>query len=308
MVKISVIIPIFNAEDMIEKTIIGLNNQSLQKKDFEVVFVDDCGQDESLRIIKRYQSSFPHFCLNRNESNLGTYASYNSGAKNAKGSIFLFLDQDCVPDSNLLNEHLITHSKFCNPSAVIGKFDWHKDIEIRPYLEFFRPNPTTLLIEPQSQQNMEVEQFITGNCSIAAKYFREMGGFDEDYYFGFGDTDFGYRWRKKGYRIVGNINAIVYHLHKLDFPSQLRRKQKIGKQAFLYSQKHPELLHNAGIVNAISKNYMKKFYLGVQEFFYHLGIRQSLDIATDQEIKLAKLLIEHNWDKSNKSCDDETCY
>jgi glycosyltransferase involved in cell wall biosynthesis len=296
MKKISVVIPVYNGEAVIEKTLYALQTQSMPREDYEIICVDDCGTDKSVALINKFIRTDVKLNVIHHTFNRGTYASYNTGAKIAVGDVILFLDQDCVPDYFLLAEHWNNHNSSTEPIAVIGKFEWHKEMTVKQYLNFFRPNSSTLINEPKCIFDMELEQFITGNCSIKLNKFHEMDGFDEDFVYGFGDTEFGYRWRKKGYRIVGNLKAIVYHLHNMDFQAQLRRKYSIGTQASIYCQKHPELSHDAGIISARSKEYMNSLYKGVLDFFYYLGIRKSLNISSIQEEQLANSLLNQNWD------------
>ena len=54
MYKISVIIPCFNHEKFIGRCLRSILDQSLNKKDYEVIVVDDGSSDNSLKIIKSF--------------------------------------------------------------------------------------------------------------------------------------------------------------------------------------------------------------------------------------------------------------
>ena len=51
--KISVIVSTYNAEEWLEKVLIGYNNQTY--KNFELIVLDDCSKDETVGIVEKYQ-------------------------------------------------------------------------------------------------------------------------------------------------------------------------------------------------------------------------------------------------------------
>ena len=55
--KVSVIIPIYNAEKYLRKTLDSILVQTY--KDIEIVLVDDCSNDDSANIIKEYIQKYP---------------------------------------------------------------------------------------------------------------------------------------------------------------------------------------------------------------------------------------------------------
>lgn len=101
-ILISVIVPIYNVEDYIEECIQSLINQTFQR--FEVLFVDDCGTDGSIKVINDYISS--HKIANakiiRRDKNGGLSAARNSGIEKALGDYLYFLDSDDYIDDSAI--------------------------------------------------------------------------------------------------------------------------------------------------------------------------------------------------------------
>ena len=94
-VAISVIIPMYNAELYIAECLDSLLNQTFQ--DFEVIVVDDCSSDESVKIVKAYFPKFNgklHFEKTKKNSGGGGYVPRNIGLKLARGEYVFFLDAD----------------------------------------------------------------------------------------------------------------------------------------------------------------------------------------------------------------------
>lgn len=92
MVKISVIIPVYNVEKYIEEALNSILNQTLID-DIEVIMVDDGSTDNSRYIIERYALDYPNFHAYHKE-NEGQGIARNYGLKLAKGDYIHFFDSD----------------------------------------------------------------------------------------------------------------------------------------------------------------------------------------------------------------------
>ena len=87
---ISIIMPTFNSDIYLGKTLKSVVNQSF--KNWELIIIDDNSTDNSSIIIKRFKDlRFKYF---KNRKNLGPALSRNEGIKKAKGEFIAFLDSD----------------------------------------------------------------------------------------------------------------------------------------------------------------------------------------------------------------------
>lgn len=91
-ISVSVVIPVYNSEEFIEKAIKSLLSQTL--KSIEFIFVDDKSPDNSSQIIERYAATDRRFRLIRNKKNMGPGMSRNVGIEAAYGQYVGFLDPD----------------------------------------------------------------------------------------------------------------------------------------------------------------------------------------------------------------------
>lgn len=96
MPKFSIIIPVYNVEEYIEKCLDSVFNQT--EKDFEVIVVNDGTRDKSMDIVKKYQVKII------NQKNQGLSAARNKGVEEASGEYIIFLDSDDYLEKNLLRE------------------------------------------------------------------------------------------------------------------------------------------------------------------------------------------------------------
>jgi glycosyltransferase involved in cell wall biosynthesis len=97
MVKllITVIIPIYNAENTLKKTVNSILNQSIGFENIELILVDDCSTDNSRDIIKCFANQYANVVPIYSSENSGTPSvPRNIGIKNASSDYIMFIDQD----------------------------------------------------------------------------------------------------------------------------------------------------------------------------------------------------------------------
>ena len=90
--KITVIVPIYNSELYIKKSIRSIQNQRML--DIEIIFVNDASTDNTIKIIEELQKEDYRIELINNERNMGILYSRCIGALNAKGKYIVPLDHD----------------------------------------------------------------------------------------------------------------------------------------------------------------------------------------------------------------------
>lgn len=92
MDKISVIVPVYNAEKFIDKCIESVINQTY--KEIELILVNDGSKDNSLKILQKYEKQYPKMIKVFNQTNKGVGAARNLGIKHVSGKYIFFLDSD----------------------------------------------------------------------------------------------------------------------------------------------------------------------------------------------------------------------
>ena len=91
MIKLSIIVPIYNAQNHLKKCIESIINQT--EKDIEIILIDDGSTDDSLKICNEYQRK--DFRINViHQKNSGVSIARNQGIKIAKGEYIGFVDSD----------------------------------------------------------------------------------------------------------------------------------------------------------------------------------------------------------------------
>lgn len=92
MPKVSVIIPVYNAAPYITDTLRSVQRQTMA--DFEVLLVNDHGQDDSMSIAQAMVGNDPRFRFVETPENSGPGVARNVGIKAARGEYIAFLDSD----------------------------------------------------------------------------------------------------------------------------------------------------------------------------------------------------------------------
>lgn len=91
---VSVITPAFNSGRFIAETINSVLSQTYQN--WEMIIVDDCSTDETIKIVKSFQEKDDRVKLIKNETNKGSAFSRNLALRSAKGRWIAFLDSDDI--------------------------------------------------------------------------------------------------------------------------------------------------------------------------------------------------------------------
>lgn len=90
--KISVVIPLYNAEPYIGRCLDSVLRQSY--KNIEIVIVDDASTDASLSVVQSYQAQYPSVTIISHKQNKGAMMSRKDGYTAATGECLMFVDAD----------------------------------------------------------------------------------------------------------------------------------------------------------------------------------------------------------------------
>ena len=114
--SVSFLIPAYNEEANIARTLEGV--LAVDYPNFEVVVIDDCSSDQTLREIKPFLAD-PRLRLVQKKVNEGKAMALNDAIPISTGELIFVMDADAVPSPNILN-WLIPHFKYPRCAAVTG--------------------------------------------------------------------------------------------------------------------------------------------------------------------------------------------
>lgn len=138
LIKLSIIIPIYNAEKYLERCIDSILLQSFQ--DFELILVNDGSTDRSRFICESYAQRDNRVIL-INKPNGGSSSAKNIGLSHARGQYIEFVDADDYLDKEYI-EHLWTGCDEYDADVCIGNVSFTKirnsDIKSKKHVEMKR--------------------------------------------------------------------------------------------------------------------------------------------------------------------------
>lgn len=208
---ISVIIPTFNRYPFIVDTINHII--PLLRNNDELIIVDQSNRDVTAKI-KADLSVKENTIIYKTIAFPSLPNARNVGIELARNAIFLFLDDDIEPDKNILEEHRKMYNMknvggvagavveagcpFTNTKATGGGMTCYG----RVYRNF------------TGNKIIPVCSFLGANMSFSRKAFEKTGYFDCGYTGNatLEETDYAYRLRSAGFRIMFNPNARLIHL------------------------------------------------------------------------------------------------
>jgi glycosyltransferase involved in cell wall biosynthesis len=168
--QVSVIVPLFNGEATIQRSLDSVVAQTI--KDIEIIAVDDASTDGSGDVVTRWGSG--RVTLLRHPQNRGAAAARNTGVAAARGRGIAFLDSDDAwkPDKLARQQSELTQAGDGVAACATG-FDLHRDGRTLPISLNFRP--------PDFRHEILFGCTISPGSTLMVerRIFDEIGGFDE---------------------------------------------------------------------------------------------------------------------------------
>lgn len=157
MIKVSVIIPVYNVEQYLEECLNSIINQTL--KEIEIICVDDCSKDNSYLILDKYKDIDSRIILIKHNINRGLGPARNTGLSRANGEYIFYMDSDDYISNDYIQTLYVTAKKY--NSDIVSNLNINADYDgkIIPY----KPETFNNLINWKKQypkNYLEGESFI----------------------------------------------------------------------------------------------------------------------------------------------------
>ena len=103
--QLSIIIPVYNVEEYIEKCVLSLQQQDIPNEEYEIIIINDGSPDNSREVVLRLMKQFTNIVFIEQE-NKGVSLARNAGIDKATGDYILFIDPDDYVEINSFNRIL----------------------------------------------------------------------------------------------------------------------------------------------------------------------------------------------------------
>lgn len=180
-------------------------------KDFEVIVVDSGSTDEALEFIKKFPIKII-YTIQPNPETFNYGRAFNEGAAKSKGKFLVRLSGDAIPADKYWLEKLIKNLEQRQVAATCGAYVFSAKADLlfqfwfRPFFRFLRGGQLT--------------SFVGGNCALKRSCWQEYP-FNEKWGIG-EDWEWGENMKMRGYKIIFNKDARVFHEHRKGIEGNLK--------------------------------------------------------------------------------------
>jgi len=245
VIKVSVIIPTWKRVNILRNVINALNFQDFPKENFEVLICDSQSNDGTLELVENFKHENSLNILLINSEINAQSVKRNDGAQKAKGNILIFLDDDVIPNNNLIKNYYNAQKKENNTVFLgLSLFSLNK-LKISNFIRY--RNHRSKMIQ-RYKNEIPPQNFVSMNFSIKKTDFIKIGMFDPIFTnYGGEDHDFPIRMAKMGY--CSKLLRGAESEHREPNPNLLNRMKKIfisAQKGFVPLKiKFPSFFHNS---------------------------------------------------------------
>ena len=227
--SVSIIIPTFNGAARIRKCVEALLPQTAAIN-AEILVVDDGSSDNTGDVVSSYSG-----VRLISQANAGPAAARNRGALEAKGTIILFTDDDCVPTSDWLAA-MIKPFEDPNVVGVKGAYRTRQKSLVARFVQADYEDRYRLMATLP-----EIDFVDTYAAAFRRDRFLEMNGYDTTFPVACAeDIELSYRMSERGWKMKFVPTAIVYHTHPDKFWLYMKKKYKFAFWRMLALRKNPK--------------------------------------------------------------------
>jgi len=275
---VSVIIPTYNREHLLDRAVKSVLNQTYQN--FEIIVVDDASTDDTEKVIKRFNDKRIKYIKHKINSG-GSAAPRNTGIKAAQGNYIAFQDSDDEWLPEKLEKQMKTFEEFPKTKVVYSGF-WRIENGRKEYI----PNKNVKKIEGDLHKELLERNFITPQAVIIKKECFDKAGLFEEKLRSYQDWEMWIRVsRKYKFKCINEPLVMSY----LTTDSITARRKEDYNALMLILEKHLEYYRkDKGLLSE------KYFYLSSLLFAnkkYLIGIKYLMESFKLSSVKTLSLLI-----------------
>lgn len=210
---VSVVIVTYNRQKVVLACLASVLKMNYPR--FEAILVDNGSQDKTVTAVRQ---KFPSVKIVASKINLGLNGGKNAGQKKAKGDYILFLDSDTMVEKNLLSELVKVAETDSSVGLVCPKMYYFDEKNVIWYAGSFVNLLTSQTKnlgcneEDKGQWDQVREtQFAPTAYLVTRQVAKKLKGHDENLFMTYGDTDYGFRAKKAGFKILFCPAAKLWH-------------------------------------------------------------------------------------------------
>lgn len=210
---VSIVIPTYSRKEMCLRLLKSIFISTYKK--IEVIVIDDASPDNTKEFIQNKYSKKPNLKIFKNKENLFTAGSRNEGQARAKGELILFIDDDNVIDKYMIEEMVKVFVKN-NSVGEVGPINYSfknkkKIFWTGTYRNMFTTKTYHLIKFPTGKTEWETSDVPNAFMVRTSIVKKNKIKFVEKYGIMYEESDYAYKIRKAGYKIMVSKKAKIYH-------------------------------------------------------------------------------------------------
>jgi glycosyltransferase involved in cell wall biosynthesis len=254
----SVIISTYNGEKKIGNLLNALLQQTDQSS--EVLVVIDGSTDDTLHVVKSFESEFSGKLRIVVQENRGRAGVRNRGANEAKGEVLIFFDDDMTPWRDSIERHKSFHK---NHHAILSGNSVETIEPTKTDIQNYKGHLTERWTEKYQEGTTQLNEsnffFTAANCSMKKEDFKSLGGFDERLTDA-EDHDFGYRAFRAGIPVVFDKSNRAFHYDPVTCISYIKRLRAYAKAHATLQTLYPDRYKKARTSSSIVKHALYRLF------------------------------------------------
>jgi len=247
---LSVVIPTYGKADTLPLVLRHLEAQTLPLDRFEVVVIDDGSPDDTAARLRDLAAATRLHLRYMVQENRGVSATRNRGAREARGSIVLLIQDDILAAPDMLERHLAIHRRHPEvTAAAVGRVTWPPDWQVDHFMHWLdNGGPQFRYHQVHGRTTVTFKHFYTCNVSLKRQALLDHP-FDEAIVYGFEDLELAWRLQQRGFVFHFDEQALGWHHHKRSFEDYQRRQFKAGQSMYVAFRNQPDLIGKTGITH-----------------------------------------------------------
>jgi GT2 family glycosyltransferase len=251
----SVVVPTYNRLDRLRRVIAAFERQAYPSEAYELIVVSDGSSDGTDAYLETFRSTMQLRWLT--QANQGPAAARNAGVRAAVGEFIVFVDDDVVPEPQLLEEHARSHHEAGRDVVVLGPLLTPEGFEMAPWVrweqEMLMKQYSAML---RGDWEATARQFYTGNASLRRSHILAAGGFDESFRRA-EDVELAYRLASNGLEFVFNIKAAGMHFADRSYRAWLDAAYSYGRNDVIFARDR----NQKWLLSTIHREFLDRHFL-----------------------------------------------